>query len=111
MPRLPGSAGRCRAGAPDRAGRGVREGHWETLYPSAWAYLTIEFCQAGSSDSIVLPWVRAGLTLAAQIASWLNWPEPQSDQTWEEAPLRAVRSPTKYPAASCALSQLSAAGA
>jgi len=41
---------------------------------------------------MVLPCVRPGLTVAAQIASWLNWPEPQSDHTCEEASLRAVRS-------------------
>lgn len=71
------------------------EGHWETLYPLDLAYLTMESCQAGSSETTLLPWVRPGLTVAAQIASWLNWPEPQPFQTWEEAVLRALRSLAK----------------
>jgi hypothetical protein len=36
-------------------------------------------------ETMDLPWVSPGLTVAAQIASWLNCPEPQSGQTWDEA--------------------------
>lgn len=55
----------------------------------------MESCQAGSIETMDLPWVRPGLTVAAQIASWLNCPEPHSGQTWEAAAESALRSLAK----------------